>query len=332
MLVQRLVAYCTRVGRETVAVYWDLLKIMVPVMILVRLAVEFGLIGLLAEGFAPVMGLAGLPPEMGLVWATACLVNLYGGAVALIGVLPEAPLTVAQMTVLGSMMLIAHNFPIEVRVTQKAGANLLAMLALRLGIGLAYGVLLNAVYAGTGTLAEPASIAWLPDTPPHPGWIAWTKNQAATLAGVFVIVLALIALLRAFDILGVTEWLTRALTPVLRLMGIGPAAAPLAMIGVLLGIAYGGALIVREVRAGHLGPKDVFLSLAFMSLCHGLIEDTIFIATLDAHLSGILIGRVLITLAVIALLARLIEAMPERAFRRVFYPGPKAPALNRPTP
>lgn len=199
--------------RDSLSLYWSLLKIMVPVMVAVKLAVDAGLLGVLAAGFAPLMGWVGLPAEMGLVWATACLVNIYGGAAALIGVLPEVPLTVAQVTVLGSMILAAHGLPLEQRICQKAGASLVFTTLLRLVAALLYGLILNAIYGALDVLQQPVSIAWLPATPANAGWGEWLVNSAITLVTILGIIIALLAVLRLFDASGITALLTRALAP-----------------------------------------------------------------------------------------------------------------------
>ncbi len=48
-----------------------LLKIMIPISIIVKILVEFGLIKTIADLLSPIMGFVGLPGEFGLVWATA---------------------------------------------------------------------------------------------------------------------------------------------------------------------------------------------------------------------------------------------------------------------
>jgi spore maturation protein SpmB len=320
------VLFLHRLLRDSAALYWELIKIMVPVMVAVKVAVDLGVIEVLTRAFGPLMGLVGLPQEMGLVWATAALVNIYGGAAALIGVLPETPLTVAQMTILGSLILAAHSMPVEQRVCQKAGAGLVFTTSLRLSAGLAYGAILNAVYSGLDVLQQPVSIAWLPSTPANAGWGEWTVNSVITLATVFGIIVVLLAILRLFDATGITAWLTRVLAPVLRAMGIGPQATPLAMVGVLLGLSYGGGLIIREARAGTLPPRDVFLAVCFMAICHSMIEDTLFIMALGGHWSGILVGRLVFSLIVMAVLARIVHALPDRVFERWLYrsPAPQA--------
>ncbi|WP_142850761.1 hypothetical protein [Telmatospirillum sp. J64-1] len=311
-------AFLTGIFRDTLSLYWTLVKIMVPVMIVVKVAVSLGLVSVLAVVFEPLMLMVGLPAEYGLVWATACLVNIYGGAAALLGVLPEVPLTVAQATVLGSMILAAHSLPIEQRVCQKAGASIVFTTALRFAAAIVYGALLNLFYSSFDLLQQPVQIAWLPSTPADAGWVEWGINSLISLGTIFFIILALITLLRLFDLLGVTRLLSKALAPLLRLMGIGSAATSLTLAGVLLGLSYGGALIIREAQAGHMNSRDIFLSVSFMAICHSLIEDTLFIMALGGHWSGILIGRVVFSILVMILLARIVHAMPDDMLHRWF--------------
>jgi hypothetical protein len=310
-----------RVGRESLGLYWTLFKIMVPVMIVVKIAVELGVVSILSTAFEPFMALVGLPAEMGLVWATACLVNIYGGSAALLGVLPDAPLTVAQMTVICSMMLAAHGLPIEQRVCQKAGASLLVTTLMRLVAGLAYGALLTAVYNGFDLFQQPVEAALLPAPASEPGLLPWVMSSVQSLVTIFFIILGLIFLLRLMDVIGLTAWLTKALSPLLRLMGIGPEATPLTMVGVLLGLSYGGGLIIRDSRAGTLPMRDTFLAIAFLAICHSMIEDTLFMMALGAHWSGVLVGRFVFSIIVMALLAPLVRALPEPLFRRWLFPG-----------
>ncbi|PNU19698.1 hypothetical protein C2E25_10910 [Geothermobacter hydrogeniphilus] len=305
--------------QESGSLYLELLKVMVPVMILVRLAVEFGAIDLVGKIVAPVMSLVGLPGEMGFVWVTALLVNIYAAAAALLTLLPSVPLSIAQATVLGAMILIAHSLPVEQRIAQKAGAGFLFTLVLRLAAALVYGVLLNLVYNGFAGMQQPAQVVFLQLTPPAADWGTWALTGLKSLWSIFWIITVLLAGLRLLDRAGITPLLARALTPLLRLMGIGSSATSMTVTGSLLGISYGGALILREVRTGKVSAGDVFLSLCFMCICHSLIEDTLFVMAFGGHWSGLLVGRFLFALLVTTLLARIVVRMPGRTVERFLF-------------
>lgn len=306
--------------RNAGGMYWDLLKAMVPVMILVRIGIEFGLIDFVALGFAPLMELVGLPAATGLVWAATILINTYAGAAVLIGIFPGLDLSVAQLTVLLSMLLVAHALPVEQAISRRAGISFLFSSGLRLGGALLYGVILSHVYAWGNWLQHPAEIGWLPassdvDAP----WGDWAVSSLESLFWLFWLILALVATLKLLDVLKVTAFLQRTLTPILRVMGISKQAASLTMVGALLGLSFGGGLIIKEARAGHLSPRDIVLSLSFMALCHSLIEDTLFMIALGGDVSGLLVGRILFAVAIMIVLGRLVHAMGDVPFNRYLF-------------
>ncbi len=110
---------------------------------------------------------------------------------------------------------------------------------------------------------------------------------------IFCIVLALISLMRLLTWMRITDLLVRMLQPLLRFLGIGREAAPLAIVGMTMGLTYGGGLIIHESRSGRVRPKDVFASLTLMGLTHSVIEDTLLMVMLGGHLSGILFARMI---------------------------------------
>ena len=196
---------------------------------------------------------------------------------------------------------------------------MLFTLGLRLAGALVYGMLLNFVYSGFPEFQQTAEVVFLPVSPPAQEWIPWALNSVHTLISIFWIILALLVVLNLLDLLKITPLISRILSPFLRLMGIGEKATSMTMAGTLLGLSYGGALIIQEARSGNLPEKDIFLSLAFMCLCHSLIEDTLFVMAFGGHYSGLLIGRFIFSLIVMMGLARLIHRLPALTFRRYLF-------------
>ena len=311
--------------RESARIYFVLLRVLVPVMILTRLAVELGLVAWLSPLFAPLMVAVGLPGEVGLAWVTAALVGIWAGAVALFAVVNVESLSTAQMTIFSVLVLFAHSLPVEQRIVQKAGPGLVATTLLRLAGGFLFAWLLHGLFSLTGWLSAPASPTLIP-VAQDPGWLAFALKTAETLAWIFVFLLALMAMMKILDATGITRWLSRALAPMLRLCGIGPAAAPVTMIGLLLGLAYGGGLIIREAQRGQIGPRDIFLATVLMGCAHSLIEDTLILMALGADGLTISLGRIVFAVLFVAVVARLIARLPDRVFERYLYSG----KLSRP--
>src|SRR5690606_35775079 len=108
-------------------------KLMVPVMLVVHLADQFGLVGLAGQWIAPAMSLLNLPPEAGIIWATTVFTGIFGGIATLATLAPSLDMTSAQLSALCAMMLFSHAIPVEQAIVRKAGASFWATAALRLG-------------------------------------------------------------------------------------------------------------------------------------------------------------------------------------------------------
>ncbi|NLW51086.1 MAG: hypothetical protein GXY85_09645 [Candidatus Brocadiaceae bacterium] len=305
-----------QVFRDAFETFSTLAKVLVPVLLLTRILEQTGAILLLGEALSPVMGAVGLPGSMGLVWATAMLINMYGSMIVFASLAPAASLTVAQVTVLGCMILIAHGLPVELRVAQKAGSRLRAIGPLRVLAALALGWIVHRTCTAFGWLQQQSNPLLKPSAP-DPSWAAWTVAQVRNLAMIFVIILTLLVLLRVLKRLHVIDILIRPLTPLLHRLGLSENATPLTIIGMTLGLTYGGGLIIRESRSGRLSGRDVFFSLALLSLSHSLIEDTLLMMAIGAHVGGVLVGRVLFSIAVVYVLARTLGRLPDETFERL---------------
>jgi len=301
-------------ARDSLSVSYALFRVMVPVLIAVKILKELGMIRYLAIPLEPVMARVGLPAEMGLVWATALLNNIYSAIVVLLTLVDDNPLSTAQATVLCTMILVAHNLPVELKIAQKSGPRLLFQAVIRIGSALLIGWLLHLFYSGFDLYQEPVRIllnpeagrAGVDETIP-----AWALGQLKNLVSIFGVIVALLLLMRILERLRVTEIMDRILRPLLRFMGIGPKASTIAIIGITLGIAYGGGLIIREARSGRIHQRDVFFALTLMGLIHSLFEDTMLMVVVGGHLSGLLWARGGFAVVTVALLVRLSARLPE---------------------
>ena len=110
--------------RDATGVSFILFRIMVPVVIAVKILSELGLVKYIATAFEPVMSLVGLPGEMGLVWATAVVTNMYGGIVIFAASAPGLHMSTAQITVIACMILVAHSMAVETTIARKTGVRI----------------------------------------------------------------------------------------------------------------------------------------------------------------------------------------------------------------
>lgn len=324
-MIHSILEFIKNAFKESLSIYWTLLKIVVPTMVIVRAGIEFDLHIYLANLMGPITTFLGLPAESGLVLVTTFIAGFYGGATVMVAMLSQLDMTVAQATVLTSVMVVVHALPIEQQFVRLAGVKVGIATLFRIFIGLLLGWMLHHLYGYLDVLQEPLVVSWVPDTQIDAPWLIWAQDSLRSLFSIFCIILVMIYSLRLMDVTGVTGMLTHVLSPFLTVMGISKDATAVTMTGVLLGLGFGGALIVHEAREKGLGPRTIFLSMVFMSLCHGLIEDTFFALLLGGHFSGVFVGRIIISVLVMILLNQLIRKMPDDVFSKYLCePNPKA--------
>lgn len=290
--------------REVWAVYFALLKILVPALLAIKVLELVGVTQWLGAALSPLMGLVGLPGEMGIVWATALMTNIFAGLVVLFEVWGEQGFTVAEMTVLGALLLTGHALPVEGAVAKRAGVPWWVILSLRIGGGLVFAGLLSQIYQFQGWGLEAAQVSWRP-VPPSDRWQDWVLAQGQSLLMILVVIAALMLILRLIRQLGLERFVHDLLSPMLRALGIGREAANVTVIGTTLGLSYGAGLLIRDLDRGLMSPRDSFLALCFLGLCHSVIEDTLLIMLLGAELWAILGARFLFAFVVVAIIARL---------------------------
>ncbi len=303
-----MLAYVHHLLRRGLRLFYALAKVMLPIMLLVQIGQWLGWIDALGHFLGPVMAWLNLPAQAALIWMASIFVGVYGALAALAGLAGGLDMTAAQFSALASMILFAHGLPVEQAIVRRAGASFWATTGLRLGAAILYGGAVSWTCHAMGWLSQPMSFEWLQGSEMaggDPGLQDWLYGTAVSMALTLAVILALLVVLDLMERSGITAVLTRGLTPVLRWSGLDPQVAPVTMLGVLLGLSYGGALIIEEAQRRQFSARTRFLALAWLSLSHSLIEDTLLLMAVGANGWIVLVGRVALTLLVVSALARL---------------------------
>ncbi len=268
-------------------------------MVVLEILKYFGFIEILGTLLGPLMLPLGLPGEWGIFWATALTLNLYNGLAVFFSLASELnDLTLNQVTVLMSIALVAHSLPVEQKILQLVGLKIIPSTLFRLFSAYLLGWGLNQFYAHFNHFNVPIENNKVFSFPEALTLGQWLVNLFSFLAIMFLIILSLVTLIKILELLKIDKFIARLLAKLLKPLGVSDAIMPSMMIGILLGLSYGGGLLIREIKEKNIMPMDVIKVMFFLSLSHSLIEDTLLVMTTGAHYSGVLIARLLFTFAV----------------------------------
>ncbi|MFC3150142.1 hypothetical protein ACFOEK_03820 [Litoribrevibacter euphylliae] len=303
-------AFYKELGKEIWEVSTTLFKIMIPTIVVVKLLELMGLLKYIAMLIGPIMSWVGLPESMGLVWVTTIFTNIYAGMLVFFYVQQHEVLTVAQVTIISLLMLLAHGLPVEARIAQQAGIRLRITLLLRIGGGLLLAWITHQTYDAFDYLQTPSELLWQPEIP-DASLSGWAVSQLESLIIIQLTIIVLLTFLKILKVIGIERLMRLLLSPILKLLGIGNQATSITIIGVTLGLSFGGGLLIYESRQGHVSKRDVFSAMCLLALCHSIIEDTLLVMLLGADISGVLWARLAFSVLVIALLTRVVNRLPE---------------------
>lgn len=284
--------------KKSLNMTWFLIKVTVPISLMIKILSDLGLIKYIAAFFSPVMKLVGISGELGIVWITGMLTNIYGGLITLFNFSQTKDFSVREITIVATMILIAHSMLPETRILVKVGANGKKLVFIRIIVALFTGFFMNLIYRGLNLYNENVILNFAPKSSDS-SYIGFFISQGKNYLNVFFIILGLLLLMRLLEKIGLISLVNKLLKPLLKPLGIGGEAITINLVSLTLGITYGAALFVDEVKKGKITKKELTNSIYLMSLCHALIEDSILMLSIGAKASGVLLIRILTTYVLI---------------------------------
>ena len=270
-----------------------LIKLTLPVSFAVLLLDYFGLLVIMAEYTSPIFKLIGLPGVAALVLITSIFTNIY----SVVAVLTTLALPVRDGTILAVMCLISHGFLIETAILKKTGSSAIRMLLLRLISSFIIGGILNFILPGT-----PSDGSYLYQNQTgdlSQSIIVWLPQIGATLLKIVILVNGLLIIQRCLEEFGILKYLTKPLSPFMRLMGLPKESSFLWMVGNTIGLAYGSAVMLQKVEEGQLNKKECDLLNHHLAISHSQLEDPLLFLSLGYSIPVLIIPRVLFAIVVV---------------------------------
>jgi len=296
--------------QESSKIFWVLFKVILPVIILIRALELLGAIPYLAKFLEPLTSFIGIDGSLGLVWMAAILVNIYAGMAAFASLQTIFDYTVAETTILGLIILIAHSLPIEVAIARQSRVSAIFNLLFRFINAVIAGKILNYIFIKFELFNEKNS-SILDMSTSVVSNLDWLILQSKNFLIIFVIIFLIISTINILKFIGLWQFIINILKIPLSYLGMSEKVANIILIGLTLGISFGGGFLIEESKKNNISKKDILLSLSFLSLCHSIIEDTILILLLGSHISGILFFRMIYTIVIILLMKYLLDTKLE---------------------
>ena len=301
--------------KDIVIVSWALFRVMIPTLIIVKVAQETGLVDWLNHIFNPITQLIGLQEELTIVLTTTILTNPYAGLMVLASIgFPEG-FTISQASVLASFMLFTHAMPVELAISRQAGAKILFLALVRILTATLFCFLVHYVLVYFNLLQELANFTLL-EFKPTSNLTGWVVEQIKGLIFVQIVIIVLLFLLEFLKMIGIERLIRFVMTPFLRVLGVSQNASTIIVVGLTIGLGFGGGLMIKDVQAGNVEGKDAVNALIFINLFHSLIEDTSLVMLLGPNLVIILFLRAIFVLFIVYLLINLLKITPDWIFKK----------------
>lgn len=271
-----------------------LLKIILPVSLAVSLSQYYGIIDYLAGYMHPLFNLIGLPGATAIVFITSIFLPLY----ASIAVMTSLAITMREATILAVMCLICHNLLVECAVTKKTGSPFTGMVVLRISAAFVAAFFLNAVLP-----ANDNPFAQLTDTGQAEtlyavleGWLITSLWIIVTIAVIVTLLMIIQRILAEFRL---ADLISRPLQPLMRLFGLPGNSSFLWIVGNVVGLAYGGAVMVDMVEEGKITLEETNTVNHHLAISHSLLEDTLLFVALGINFWIIVGTRLLLAMVVV---------------------------------
>ena len=327
---ERLVKCVKEVLPSTTKTCIWLLKITIGVSVLILFMRYFKILPWLSATLGPLFNHFGLPGEAALAYVSGYFVNMYA-MLAIAGSmdLTARAITILGVMSLCSHNMITETAvqgktganPVRVVITRTLAGFVLAFvlnLILPLSqsdiamLGGAFEKSEAAVAEAPATEASitvapvaetapaagaPATVASITEAPAavQPLFkelvVEWCYSTLSILVKMTLLIYSLAILQRILSEFGVIRWVSKFLKPLLLLFGLPARCSFLWIIANILGIAYGGAVMMEEVRAGKLSLRDIKLVNQHIGISHSNLEDLTLVASIGGIWWVMLLSR-----------------------------------------
>ena len=245
----------------------------------------FKILPVISSFLAPLFNSIGLPGEAALPFVTGFFVNVY----AAISVMVSFDFDVRALTILGTMVLCAHNMITETAVQKKTGTSAVRIVITRTVSAFTLAFLLNRILPGQ--MAAMGEVDYAQDVEFMTLFKEWVVSTLQVVVKMTVLIYTLAIVQKILAEYGVIRWMSKFLRYFLAFFGLPAKTSFLWIVANTLGLAYGAAVMMEEVESGKVTGRDVDLLNTHISVSHSNLEDLLLLTALGAVWYVMLLSR-----------------------------------------
>jgi hypothetical protein len=263
-------------------------KIIIPVSFLAALLQWSGWLGRLDFLLHPLMSAINLPAAAALPIILAMTVSFYAG----IAIIVAMPFTIAQVTLIGLFIAIAHMLIAEGMIQHKSGLNIIKATLVRIGAAALTVFVVSQFFSGTTQSVNlPASLA--AQAPFIEVLKVWALDTLRLCGRIFLVIMLVMMALYASQSLGWIKYLVRFFRPVMKVFGLPDQAVVSWVTGAGFGLLYGSAVIMEEAKKGTSTKEELEHTQVSIGINHSMVEETGLFLTLGVNPLYLLLPRVI---------------------------------------
>jgi hypothetical protein len=274
-----------------------MLQIIIPISFLTSLLSYSGWMDRIDFFLQPMMSLLNLPSMAALPILVGILAGIYGGIASMV----MLPLTNEQMTLIAVFLLISHNLVQEGIIQAKSGIHPLKATLFRLTASVIT-VIIVARFLRPDTLAVVSEGMSMAAAQPIMIMVKnWFIASFFLCIKMFLIIMALMILLGIMKSFNIIHHIVRAISPVLKAMGLNQKVGILWITAVVFGIAYGAVVIVEEAKERNFDRQELEKLHISIGINHSMIEDPVVFLALGLNAFWLWVPRLLISVLAVNL-------------------------------
>ena len=249
-----------------------LLKLMIPISLAVTLMQHFGILAWIATWINPIFVHFGLPGESAVAFISGATAGTYAGIAAMMSI----PLSMKQASILALMIALCHALPMECAVNKKTGSSFWEMGVIRIVMAFVCAFTLNAILPDMhGTYIYLGAEA---DSSFNVVMVTWLMSQLKMSLMVMLIIFSLMVIQRLLEAYSLLDSLSRLFSPLMKFFGLPRHTSYMWLVGNVLGISYGSAVMVELEEKGLVTREEANDVNYHLIMNHSMLEDTIVFA------------------------------------------------------